>query len=215
MSNLIKYPRTPHLPASPGATSDDKHATKQALDHLSSGVDLVVTEKMDGGNVTLYHDDFHARSLSSKNLRWEGVARSIWGQVRADIPEGWRVSAESMHARRSVAYDNLPCPLIVFGVWNESNEMLPWDDIETWTDLWGLPHAPVLYRGLNFMDATQAWATQRDQDTSEGFVLRDADGFHYDQFALRVAKWVRADHVRTESSWRHRMDYPTNTFESF
>ena len=28
---LYSYPRTPHLPESPGATSDDKHASKEPL----------------------------------------------------------------------------------------------------------------------------------------------------------------------------------------
>lgn len=61
-----KYPRTPHLPFSLGMTSDDKVASEQTLAHLRSGIELVVTEKMDGGNLTFYRDGFHGRSLEDK-----------------------------------------------------------------------------------------------------------------------------------------------------
>ena len=43
----IKYPRTFHLPWSPGATSDDKML--KSIEHFI-GKEVVITEKMDGEN---------------------------------------------------------------------------------------------------------------------------------------------------------------------
>ena len=56
-----KYPRTFHLPGSPGATADDK------IQHDLSWLDgeLVVTEKLDGGNLTFTRDAMYARSVDS------------------------------------------------------------------------------------------------------------------------------------------------------
>lgn len=56
------YPRTPHLPWSPGASADDVRVAD-----LSgfAGIEVVVTEKLDGENTTLYPDGLHARSLDS------------------------------------------------------------------------------------------------------------------------------------------------------
>ena len=46
-----KYPRTYHLPFSPGFTSDDKVLKD---DSYFRGKEIVVTEKMDGENVSIY-----------------------------------------------------------------------------------------------------------------------------------------------------------------
>lgn len=56
-----KYPRTPHLPWSPGGTRDDKRLT--VLDQLY-GRTLVFTEKLDGSNLCLTADAVYARSHS-------------------------------------------------------------------------------------------------------------------------------------------------------
>lgn len=212
MSNLIKYPCTPHLPFSPGATSDDKFMSKKGLDFLKSGIDLVVTEKMDGGNLTFYRDAFHGRSLDSGTHHWDTLARQLWSQVRFDIPEGWRISGESLYARRSVAYDNLPGPYMVFGIWDENNDQLAWDDVVMWCELLCLPHVPVLYRGSSFDTAVNVWSSLLDTKTSEGFVVRNAESFNYEVFHQNVVKWVRANHVQTAADWRHRDDYDVNTF---
>lgn len=211
-NSLIKYPRTPHLPTSPGATSDDKWASKDALAYLASGIDLVVTEKMDGGNLTFTHDHFHGRSIDSGTHAWDTQARALWAQKRFDIPEGWRISGESMYARRSVSYENLPGVFIVFGVWDETNTLLDFDSMTEWAGLLDLPVVPLLYRGTDFQEATTIWARTHDQETSEGFVVRDAGRIAYDDFGSKVAKWVRADHVRTAANWRHRDDFAINTF---
>ena len=52
------YPRTPHLPWSPGATPDDVRAGDPGA---LRGREVVVTEKLDGENTTLYRDGMHAR----------------------------------------------------------------------------------------------------------------------------------------------------------
>ena len=207
-----KYPRTPHLPGSPGMTEDDKRISAAGLANLRDGRELVVTEKMDGGNLTWYRDAFHGRSLDSGTHAWDTAARALWAQVRFDIPEGWRISGESMWARRSVPYEKLPGVYIVFGIWDENQVLRPWDETVEWATLLGLPTAPLLYRGTDFKLATSAWREQRDEEASEGFVVRDAGAFSQAEFGLHIAKWVRAGHVRTRDDWRHRDDFATNTF---
>lgn len=211
-NSLVKYPRTAHLPSSLGATSDDKWISSAGLDYLSSGIDLVVTEKMDGGNLTWASDHFHARSIDSGTHAWDTRARALWAEKRWDIPEGWRISGESMLARRSVSYDNLPGVFIVFGIWDETNALLSWDETVEWAEMLELPTVPVIYRGSDFDQASKAWFLDHNVQTSEGFVLRDVGRITYNDFHTKVAKWVRADHVRTNSDWRHRDDFAVNTF---
>ena len=210
--HIMKYPRTPHLPFSPGATSDDKWISQKSLESLKTSSDLLVTEKMDGGNITFYRDYFHGRSIDSGVHAWEKRTASLWGQVRYEIPDKWRISGESMYARRSVSYEDLPGVFMVFGIWDETNTLLSWDDTQEWADLLGLPVVPVLYRGNDYEDAISAWKSMKNDQESEGFVLRDAGRIHYDDFENKVAKYVRKNHVRTRSDWRHRDDFELNTF---
>ena len=56
---MIKYPRTPHLPTSPGLTNDDRIIKDLSLLERSQ---VVITEKMDGENTTISRDYIHARS---------------------------------------------------------------------------------------------------------------------------------------------------------
>ena len=58
----IKYPKTMHLPWSRGYTDDDK--ILRSTDHFV-GKEVVITEKMDGENTTMYPDPSLARKLDS------------------------------------------------------------------------------------------------------------------------------------------------------
>ena len=62
--DYTKYPRTWHLPDSPNRGADGDHVYP---DYSSfEGHEVVVTEKLDGENTTIYADGHtHARSLSS------------------------------------------------------------------------------------------------------------------------------------------------------
>lgn len=217
----MKYPRTPHLPSSPGGTNDDKRMSVSAADALFSR-QIVVTEKMDGGNVTLAREYFHARSTSDNTPLWERYAKAEWAKIAHDIPEGWRVSAESLWARRSVAYDNLSGFLLVIGVWDETNTLLSWRRTEEWAALLGLPTVPVLGNGCGSERAALAvWKGEacnlvgepcpaHDAATSEGFVVRTVYDIRYADFDQHVGKWVRPDHVQTTAQWRKTTHFPTN-----
>lgn len=210
----FKYPSTPHLPGSGSMTKDDSSASLETLKLLQSGIELVVTEKMDGGNISLYRDDFHARSLDAKAQPWDFAAKAKWAEIRYSIPYDMRISGESVHARRSVAYDDLPGPILVFGVWRD-RQLLSWNDTEAITHDLGLPTVPVIYRGADFNGALEAWRESgRTVDDSEGFVVRDAGPYSSDDFALHMAKWVRANHVRTSAEWRKHSDFDRNGYAS-
>ena len=210
-ASRVKYPRTPHLPWSPGMTSDDRVVSQDGIFTLSSSP-LVMTEKMDGGNVTLMRDAFYARSTDSGTPRWEKFAKAEWARVAHDIPDGWRVSAESMWARRSVPYEGLDSPVLVFGMWSKTS-LLSWEDTQEWAAILGLSTVPVLGSPDSLDSAHGLWLSQRDERSSEGFVVRDSREFPAEQFPLRVAKWVRANHVRTSAAWRHQSTFPTNKFK--
>ncbi|WP_067507840.1 RNA ligase family protein [Actinoplanes sp. TFC3] len=203
-----KYPRTFHLPDSPGASSDDK--VQADLSWLDG--ELVVTEKLDGGNLTFTRDAMYARSLDSGTNAWDVPAKALWAMTAYRIPDDWRVCGESMWAQRSIAYAELPGVFIVFGIWDETNTLLGWDDTVDWAQRLELPVVPVLYRGGSLSEARAAWSLRHSPETSEGFVVRSAGRIPADEFSVKVLKWVRPQHVRTEASWRHRDDFATNGF---
>lgn len=205
---MHKYPRTFHLPDSPGATSDDRIMSD--LDGLTG--ELVVTEKMDGGNVTFTRDGMYARSVDSGTHPWDRAAKAVWARVAHEIPPGWRISGESMWARRSVAYSDLAGPYLVFGLWDAQHVLRGWDETVEWAQLLGLPLVPVLCRGSDLTAARAAWTRQRNDEQSEGFVVRRAGPIPEPDFPRQVGKWVRAGHVRTTATWRHRDDFAVNDF---
>lgn len=58
-----KYPRTLHLPQSLSVTSDDK--VHKSLDQFDVK-EVVITEKLDGENTTIYCEGTHARSIDGR-----------------------------------------------------------------------------------------------------------------------------------------------------
>jgi RNA ligase len=202
------YPRTFHMPDSPGAGGGDR--VQQDLSWLDG--ELVVTEKLDGGNLTFTRDAMYARSPGSDTHPWDRPAKALWAMTAYRIPDDWRVCGESMWARRSIAYSDLPGVFIVFGIWDETDTLLGWDDTVDWAHRLELSVVPVLYRGGSLSEARTAWAAQRSPETSEGFVVRSAGRIPAAEFSRRVLTWVRADHVRSHATRRHRDDFELNEF---
>ena len=210
--NVFKYPKTGHLPSSLSVSSDDKIVSRETLDLLQSGIEIVASEKMDGGNITMMRDNFYGRSLDSGTHAWDTYAKQLHAKIAHEIPDRWRISGESLAAERSVRYENLPGPYMVFGIWDETNTLLSFDEMTDYADMLGLPVVPVLYKGTDYQEAVTVWEKSLNDEISEGFVLRDAGRIPYEEFPNRVAKFVRFNHVRTNADWRHRTDFAYNSF---
>ncbi|WP_250027452.1 RNA ligase family protein [Paractinoplanes maris] len=204
----MTYPRTHHLPGSPGATGDDP--VQSDLSWLDR--ELVVTEKLDGGNLTFTRDAMYGRSPGAESQPWALPAKALWAMTAYRIPDDWRVCGESMWARRSIAYCDLPGVFMLFGIWDETDTLLGWDDTVDWAQRLELPVVPVLYRGGSLSEACAAWATQRTAQTSEGYVVRAAGRIPAAEFAVKVLAWVRAGHTRVPAGWHERDDFGVNEF---
>ncbi|MFJ2638410.1 RNA ligase family protein [Streptomyces sp. NPDC087511] len=199
------YPRTAHLPWSPGATSDDVRIADLAA---LTGREVVVTEKLDGENTTLYADGLHARSLDSAHHPSRGWVKALQGRIGARVPDGWRVCGENLFARHSIPYEDLESFFYGFSVW-DGERCLDWDrTVEFLRDL-GIPVPPVLWRGVFDARAEKALrALKPDTGRQEGYVVRPADGFGAADFGRLVAKWVRPGHVQTDTHWMHSAVVP-------
>ena len=201
----IKYPRTPHLPWSQGVQSDDRIISEIPF----IGKNVVVTEKMDGENTTLYRDNLHARSLDSKGGADRDWVKTLWSQIRNDIPQGWRICGENLWARHSVPYSNLKSYFYGFSLW-DGNQCLPWGETLEYFDIIGVTPVPILYQGMWDEKTIRNLGETMDFSISEGYVVRLEDSFSYDNFATSVAKFVRKGHVQTSKHWRHSTLVPNH-----
>lgn len=204
-TQYVKYPRTYHLPWSPGVGKDDR--VMEDMDKLVSG-EVVATIKMDGENTTMYRDHIHARSVDSGNHPSRNWVRSMHGAIAHEIPDGWRICGENLYAMHSIHYSGLPSYFQVFSVWNDKNVCLSWDETKEWAELLGLPVVPEFFRG-SFADfKNKKVPAQWGGNECEGVVVRVTRAFEYGEFRQVVGKYVRFNHVQTHGHWMRQMITP-------
>lgn len=206
MSRMItkyKYPRTFHLPFSLCISSDDKRLSD---DNHFIGKYIVMTEKMDGENTTVYpNNSCHARSLDGYGKPWQTWMMKNVQSWAYNLPETFRVCGECIYAQHSIKYNltNEYQYFQVFGIW-DGQKCLSWIDTVTWCYLLGLQPVPVIYHGIYdkdlVMDAFKRYSKKENREI-EGFVIRLADEFLFEDFGRSVAKYVRKDHVITDDHW--------------
>ncbi|WP_020405818.1 RNA ligase family protein [Hahella ganghwensis] len=192
----FKYPRTPHLPWSPGYTADD---IRQSDSHGFENKEVVITEKMDGECTTIYRDYIHARSIDSRHHPSRNWVKALQARLASDIPEGWRICGENLYAKHSLFYSDLDSYFYVFAIWDENNRCLSWDELLEWTELCKLHTVPVIHRSM--WDERMVRNINVDESRMEGYVVRTAEGFDYSDFSIHFAKWVRPNHVQTDTHW--------------
>lgn len=211
-----KYPRTYHIPWSPGATSDDKKLDVQWFYANGwAGSEIVITEKMDGENTCFTRNDVFSRSHSTPTRSpW---SRNLWDtdgllwRIKNEIGEDEYVYGENLYGEHSIHYDNLPDYFFMFGarVMNEHQDVwYPWDDVEYMAELMGVKTVPVLYKGRiesepqlrrmieQFMSEPSTFGKEK-----EGVVIRKVQGFDNQDFSKNVCKFVRENHVQTDEHW--------------
>ncbi len=224
MGDPIKYPRTFHLPFSPGISSDDKVISEETLARWE-GREVVVTEKRDGENTTLTRDGCHARSASfSMGHPSQSKVRALWGSIAHEIPENYRICGESLAAKHSIKYTGLKSCFEVFSVWEPWEQVIPvedapggwcwdWDPTVELAQLIGLQTVPVLWRGSFNRQFMEKFHERLDLTRQEGYVIRPAAGFDFRDFSSSLAKWVRKDHISTDVHWRENWEWNEITGE--
>ncbi len=199
-SRYIKYPRTWHLPWSPGATDDDRIIKN--VNHFKDK-EVVVTTKMDGENTTMYNDYIHARSLSNKKHWSKSWIKNFHGKISHDIPENMRFVVENMYAKHSILYEDLESYCYGISAWDNLT-CLSWNETVEWFGLFQIPTVPVLYKGIwDENKIKELYKPITNGQECEGYVVRLSESFHYKDFSRSVAKFVREGHVTSNEHWFH------------
>jgi hypothetical protein len=209
-----KYPRSFHLPWSPGGTSDDKR-----LADVSTlvGPELVITEKCDGSNLTYTSKAVYSRSHSGPPPHPSfDLAKATHGRIRHLISDGISVFCEYCYAVHSIEYTALPAYSLVFGVRDDvAGTWWDWDMVTAQAAELGLPTVPVLHRGpvstereLEALTTSLAAGPSAFGGRREGVVVRLAGSFPDAAFSRSLGKWVRKDHVTTDEHWLHQAIKP-------
>jgi hypothetical protein len=209
-----KYNRTLHLPWSEGATNDDKIAS--SVDYLLN-IPIVITEKMDGSNVSLEYDGCFARTHSGPPTHpsFDGL-KALHASIKHKIPKYFQLFGEWCYARHSIEYSELPAYFMMFGIrkldasFGENNYWISWKNVESFAEELGITTVPVLFKGeVSSATKLQNIVESLMKEPSacgglrEGVVVRAAKQFNDNEFSSHVLKCVRKDHVNTSIHWSH------------
>lgn len=203
---MSKYPRTYHLPWSPGTTSDDR--ISKSIEKLLNRK-VVITEKLDGENTGMTNLGTYARSHATfTESAWSKEVRQIQSiKVKGYIEDNVTLFGENMEGIHSIEYSNLKSYFYLFGV-RKDNIWLSWDKVEEYSYLLDLELAPVLYVGEfktidELRNKTEELVSMDSElgGKREGIVIRIYDEFDQDDFDTVVQKWVRKNHVQTDEHW--------------
>eukprot|EP01059_Diplonema_ambulator_P002346 TRINITY_DN12002_c0_g1_i2.p1 TRINITY_DN12002_c0_g1~~TRINITY_DN12002_c0_g1_i2.p1 ORF type:complete len:227 (+),score=16.15 TRINITY_DN12002_c0_g1_i2:36-716(+) len=212
-----EYPRTPHLPFSPQVADDDITRVETADDPLLN-TEVIITEKLDGGNCCLSSGKVYARTHGQEathgSFDW---VKGFYSQFSWwDGLDGLSLFGENLQGVHSIEYTGLKSFFYLFAVRDESsNTWLSWDAmtklvaaIETATSI-DIPIVPVLHRGtftamkqIESLLTASANTPSSVGGTREGFVVRTTSAIPCDCFDTYTAKYVRKGHIQTKPDWK-------------
>lgn len=204
-SGPMKYPRTPYWPSSP-AVAPDGRITRDPAAFI--GQEIVMTEKLDGGNTLLYRGNAYGRSVSMPaTAPWFGLVKKhhAWKTTGLDC----YLYGEDIYGVHSIAYAPVSEDRTFYAFALRRGEIF--ESHDALVELAGklnMPVVPVLWRGrvssveqINRMIADAHAAPSGLGGEREGVVLRLAEAFHASAFEQSVVKSVRAGHVQTDEHW--------------
>jgi hypothetical protein len=201
----VKYPRTPHLPWS-NPTDDDLMLDYVTFAHKP----VVITEKMDGENTTMYSDYIHSRSLDMSYHQSRTWVKNLHSKIAHEIPEGWRIVGENLYAKHAIAYRDLPSFFMVFSIWDKDT-CLSWKDTTEYCAMLGLETVPVIWKGdWDSMALFKEFFPKPTFSTEiEGYVVRNVNSFKLKDFRDNIAKYVRPNHVNADTqNWKAKRVEP-------
>ena len=205
----MKYPRTPYWPWSPTVgRGDDVHAAPSRF----VGEDVVVTEKLDGGNTLLHAGKVYARSVSApSDAKWMAMVKKhhAW---KVTEPEVW-LYGEDIYGVHSIEYAPVAeqATFHAFALRGGDGAFAAFAEVEEYAQQRNIPVVPVLFRGrfrsvadLRTFIAQAHGAPSALGGEREGVVMRLAQGFSAAEFQDSVCKSVRPGHVQTDEHWTRK-----------
>lgn len=209
-----KYPRTYHVPTSPGTTSDDRIA--KTIKMICKG-EIIMTEKLDGSNTSISKYGVYGRSrISPSQNGWDSWMQPLWNSIKNDLGD-LEICGENMFGIHSIEYSGLTNYLYIFGIRDTKLDMwLSWDEVEFYSNLLDIPTVPVLFKSQKDFTVDPTWIYDKINELvstpsilnkingtspKEGVVTRIANEFSNDMFYNSIFKWVRKGHVTTDTHW--------------
>lgn len=204
------YPRIAHLAAGRG-TRDDLLLDATAI-HGLLHTEVVIEEKLDGANVSIWLDELGALSCASRGGPGSQDRAGQLGPLRAwlashdrclrDLLARWPVLyGEWLLLTHGISYDQLPSYLVVLDLWHPIRGFAGVAERDAQLDKAGLVHPPELWRGVaGSVGFVESWIRRSTwgPDLAEGVVLRRTD-----LGDPRLAKLLRggAPHL-SDAAWR-------------
>jgi len=204
MYKAKKYPSICHLPNSKHGR-DDKGIQKGMADYFESkyrpDTRIIVTEKVDGSNVSIFNDNGKIMALSrggydaefSNYQHHREFAKWVknLGNIGSSfiLPVGHRVIFEDLSVPHGTIYKKIPKLLLID--WKTRDGRLPWENIH----FLGIPKVQVVYSGavpvstdcINRVMPKKGFYGAKGG--YEGLVYRMERFGEFQQ----LAKWVRSD----------------------
>lgn len=207
--DVPKYPSTPHTRFSLTTHRDDSYHEDESI-FLDR--EVVITEKLDGGNTALFRGEVYARSVMSPSRDgWMAMVRK-WHAYKTIHHPDLIFNGEDLYGVHSIQYDPIPEneTFRLFSVRTVGDvNRLSWNETEYYARLLDFKLVPVLFRGKfkNLFSIRDWFVNNLSLPSSvggprEGFVLRVVDGFPDKEWAKWSMKFVRPNHVQTTEHWR-------------
>jgi len=207
---MKKYPRTFHLPFSQEVHSDDKVMDISVLNKMiEDKTDIVITEKLDGGNTCLKNDGVFARSHSgvTNHETFDYIKNKHFYPNQHLIKKDIKIFGENLYGIHSIEYTNLKDYFYVFNI-IKNHYFLSIKDLEDTVKLFNFKLVPIIYKGpiksIKWLKDFLEIELKKESDLGgmrEGFVIRNAASFKEDNFVDNVFKYVRKNHVQTDAHW--------------
>ncbi len=196
-----------------GDVGDDRAVTPEALARLLTEP-VVVEEKLDGANVSIWLDASGWPQVTSRSGKAHGDRGGQLGRVNAWVGEraealrsllgdGSEVAYGEWLARtHSVEYDALPDWLVILDIWDPDRGYASTAERDRRAHAAGLATPPVLFRGR--LGSLAALTALHDQSCvgsgpAEGLVVRIERNGRLDA----RAKWLSPDFIRkTDAAWK-------------
>ncbi len=203
----MKYPRTYHFSFSPEIHSDDKIISR---DTIFENEEIVITEKIDGGNCCLHQGNVFARTDSEVTIHPSfSMTKSLYSKIfyTKDFDfNRYMLYGENVQAIHSIIYSNLRTSFYLFGIFDtKEQEWLSWDDVVSIGTYLGLNVASVIFRGkMDVKQLKEFLKTELIKESfyggqREGFVVRKITSFK--ELSENVGKFVRSGHVQSDEHW--------------